>query len=111
MSFTSEGVKQAQDPELVALEVKINKLEGKIKKLDEQIEAFENKTPEEAKRSVNASYIEDKKRLTILEKRLTGLEADRRQLRASASARAQPGKSFHPLTHPLVPLTLFFSFG
>jgi hypothetical protein len=75
---------QLQDP-LVALEAKIKSVEEKPQELEERKRAFEDKTPE-GEWSQNVLYIEEKKRLTVLETRLAGLEVEERELRRQASA-------------------------
>jgi hypothetical protein len=83
-SFKGEG----QDPDpLVVLEEKIREVEDEKKEVVKNIKAFENNIIVKDKVS-KLCYIEDKKRLTILENRLAGLEAERRQrLEAQASSR------------------------
>jgi capsule polysaccharide export protein KpsE/RkpR len=87
MSLKAEGGTQAQDPQLVALEEEIKEVRDDIKDLKRKIKAFdEDNTPKDE--ITRLSHLEDKRRLT-------GLEADLRTLKAqvsSATSTAQQGK-------------------
>ncbi len=96
-TLKSEGQQQFQDP-LVAIEEEIDELKGERKKLKEKIEALEHKPQAERSEEDRKDLTAKESRLSALDMRLAGLEADRRELRAhasSASATAQQGKRFH----------------
>ena len=95
MSSFKAGV-EGQDPlsivesDITDVKRKIDNLEEEKRELKSKITAFENdKSPKDDEFSKSV-YLKHNDRLTALENRLAGLEAERKSLRAQALAPPQP---------------------